>query len=113
MPTSAPVTTLETRSLFRGSSGTPPFVFPGGNVHEFRRRPETGERRGATDLLAARGVAPTVDISPREIVTRSPKSWHGMTAEIVQVTRRERIDVHFRAPVHLLVVVEQGIRVAG
>jgi len=29
------------------------------------------------------------------------------------VTRRERIDIRFRAPVHLLVVVEQAVRLAG
>ena len=36
-----------------------------------------------------------------------------MAAEIVQATRRERIDIRFRAPAHLLVVVEQGVRAAG
>jgi AraC family transcriptional regulator len=36
-----------------------------------------------------------------------------MTAEIIQTTRRERIDFRFRAPVHLLIVAEQGIRAAG
>jgi AraC family transcriptional regulator len=36
-----------------------------------------------------------------------------MAAEIVQMTRRERIDVRFRAPVHLLVIVEQSVRTAG
>jgi AraC family transcriptional regulator len=36
-----------------------------------------------------------------------------MSAEIVQTIRRERIDIRFRAPVHLLVIVEEGVRVAG
>ena len=36
-----------------------------------------------------------------------------MAAEIIQATRRERIDIRFRAPVHLLIVSEQGVRLAG
>jgi AraC family transcriptional regulator len=56
---------------------------------------------------------PAVDISPREIANRTARNWDGMAAETVQVTRRERIDIRFRAPVHLLVVVEQAVRQAG
>ena len=56
---------------------------------------------------------PTVDISPRDIVNRRATNCDGMAAEIVQATRRERIDIRFRAPVHLLVVVEQAARLAG
>ena len=36
-----------------------------------------------------------------------------MAAEVIQTTRYERTDVRFHAPVHLLVIVEEGIRVAG
>jgi AraC family transcriptional regulator len=36
-----------------------------------------------------------------------------MAAEIVQTSRPERIDIRFRAPVHLLVIVEEGVRAAG
>ena len=56
---------------------------------------------------------PTVDIAPREIAARRAKSGDGMAAEIVQTIRQERMDIRFRAPVHLLVVVEEGVRVAG
>ena len=40
-------------------------------------------------------------------------TWHGMAAEIVQTTRRERLKFRFRAPLHLLVVCEQGMRSDG
>ena len=56
---------------------------------------------------------PTVDIAPREIAARRARCGDGMAAEIVQTIRQERMDIRFRAPVHLLVVVEEGVRVAG
>jgi AraC family transcriptional regulator len=86
------------------------------NVHflHLRRREKTENRQGRqSDRTALIGIEPTVDISPREITSRRTKSWSGMAAEIVQATRRERIDVRFRAPVHLLVVAEQGNRLTG
>jgi AraC family transcriptional regulator len=58
-------------------------------------------------------VGPTVDISPAEIVERRSVAWDGVTAEIVQATRREKVECHFDAPVHLLAVCEQGIRSDG
>jgi AraC family transcriptional regulator len=36
-----------------------------------------------------------------------------MAAEIVRAVRQERIDIRFRAPVHMLVIVEEGARVSG
>jgi AraC family transcriptional regulator len=55
----------------------------------------------------------TVDIFPREVAARRAKSGNGITAEIVQTIRPERIDIRFHAPVHLLVIVEEGVRAAG
>jgi AraC family transcriptional regulator len=36
-----------------------------------------------------------------------------MAAEIIQATKRQRIDIRFHAPVHLLVVGQRGERIAG
>jgi AraC family transcriptional regulator len=55
----------------------------------------------------------TVDIAPREIATRRASRCDGMAAEIVQTIRHDRIDIRFHAPMHLLVIVEEGVRVAG
>jgi AraC family transcriptional regulator len=55
----------------------------------------------------------TIDIAPRESATRQGKRGDGLAAEIVQTIRPERIDIRFHAPVHLLVIVEEGVRVAG
>ena len=55
----------------------------------------------------------TVEIYPSDSVTRRTISWDGMTAEIVRLTSHERLEFRFRAPVHLLVVHEQGTRREG
>jgi AraC family transcriptional regulator len=47
------------------------------------------------------------------MAARRAKRSDGMAAEIVQTSRPERIDIRFRAPVHLLVIVEEGVRAAG
>jgi AraC family transcriptional regulator len=62
---------------------------------------------------AAIDIDRTIDIAPREIATRRAKRADGLGAEIVQTIRQERIDIRFRAPVSLLVIVEEGVRAAG
>jgi AraC family transcriptional regulator len=56
---------------------------------------------------------PVVEISPRQSVRRQIVSSPGMTAELVQETGSERIDYHFMAPTHLLVLFERGVRREG
>jgi AraC family transcriptional regulator len=56
---------------------------------------------------------PVVDISPSDAVQRRIVTCQGMSAEFVQVTSEARLAHHFRAPVHLLVVYEQGTRRSG
>jgi AraC family transcriptional regulator len=65
------------------------------------------------DRPAADAVNATVEISPPDIVRRRIVAWDGMTGEIVQATRREKIEYRFRAPLHLLAVCEQGMRNDG
>lgn len=55
----------------------------------------------------------SVQISPADIVKRRAAAWKGMRAEIVQVTRREKVEVGFRAESHLLVIYDQGARSEG
>ena len=62
----------------------------------------------ATDM-----VHPIVEISPPDSVKRRIATWPGMAAEIVQATRRDRIESRFCAPVHLLAVYERGMRREG
>ncbi len=55
----------------------------------------------------------TVEIFPPEIVRRRTVMMDGLTAEVVQATRRERMEFRFRAPVHLLAIYDQGSRSDG
>jgi AraC family transcriptional regulator len=54
-----------------------------------------------------------VEVHPADVVTRRAITWNGMAAEIVQATRRERMEFRFRGTRHLLVLCEQGVRSDG
>src|ERR1700761_4495009 len=56
---------------------------------------------------------PAVQVHPADAVTRRVVTTERMAAEIVQATRRERIEVRFRAPFHLLVIHDQASRSDG
>ena len=86
------------------------------------RRPRLSNRHYEPTGCAARArhnrsaadvINTTVEISPPDIVRRRIVTWDGMTAEIVQATRREKIECHFCAPFHLLAVCEEGARNDG
>ena len=68
---------------------------------------------GWSDWPAADTIETTVEISRPDIVKRRAVALQGMAAEIVQATRREKIECRLRAPFHLLVVYEQGARLDG
>jgi AraC family transcriptional regulator len=55
----------------------------------------------------------TVRISPSDAVTRRAVGCRGVTAEIVQAVRPDRIEYCFCASVHMLVLYEQGVRDDG
>jgi AraC family transcriptional regulator len=58
-------------------------------------------------------ITSLIEFSPAEIVRRHAVTWDGMAAETVHVTKHERIECRFRAPVHVLAVFEAGERSAG
>ena len=58
-------------------------------------------------------TSPTVDIRPYRAVTRRGMLGHGVAAEFVTATTHERVDYHFRSPLHLLAAYEQGVRRDG
>jgi AraC family transcriptional regulator len=68
---------------------------------------------GALDRLLDDEIDQGVEIYPTDIVKRHAVAWDGMAAEIVQATRREKIEFRFRGPLHLLVVCDQGMRSDG
>jgi AraC family transcriptional regulator len=73
-----------------------------------RRESNVREARSSTNAVTS-----TLEIAPGDAVKRRTVAWPGMTAEIVQATRREKIECRFRGPVHMLAVCEQGARSDG
>jgi AraC family transcriptional regulator len=81
---------------------------PGSDRHAYYRWARPSLLNAATDM-----AFPTVEISPSDVVRRRIVSWPGMVAEITQVTRNDRIESRFCAPVHLLAMYERGVRQDG
>jgi AraC family transcriptional regulator len=54
-----------------------------------------------------------VQVFPADVVKRRTVTWDGMAAEVVQATRREKLEFRFCAPLHLLAVCDQGMRSDG
>jgi AraC family transcriptional regulator len=63
--------------------------------------------------MTIRTADPLVQVSPSDAVTRRTASWPGMAVDIVQASRRGRLDYRFCAPVHMLAVYERGVRHDG
>ena len=63
--------------------------------------------------VAANAIHPVVEISPSEAVARLIVTGPGMAAESVRLTTRGKIQHHFRAPMHMLVMYEKGERRDG
>jgi AraC family transcriptional regulator len=73
--------------------------------------PNTTHEHG--HLLALDEPAHSVQILPSEPVRRRALRWSGMAAELVELTSHDRVEARFKAPVHLLIVHEQGMRREG
>jgi AraC family transcriptional regulator len=108
--------TNATSSFKTSPSLLPPAIFALSTERRAERRQvERADRIQAhpPHRVAANMVHPIVEISPPDSVERRTASWPGITAEIVQATRSDRIESRFCAPVHLLAVYERGLRDEG
>src|SRR5499427_4330522 len=72
----------------------------------FRLRPLSHFRTGDV-------IDQAVGIFPSDAVTRRTLAWDGMAIEVVQAIRHDKVDFCFRAPLHLLVAYEEGVRENG
>jgi AraC family transcriptional regulator len=52
-------------------------------------------------------------LRPGDVARRREASWRGLTAESVQFTATEGFEYEFRAPCHLLIAADRGIRIKG
>ena len=78
-----------------------------------RRAPHDASARTQGDRRTIDLADHIVEASPPDVLTRRTVISDGMAAEIVQLKSHGRFEFRFRAPVHLLVVHEQGARRDG
>ncbi|MET4023771.1 AraC family transcriptional regulator [Bradyrhizobium sp. S3.2.12] len=65
------------------------------------------------DHVVADAIHPVVEISPSQAVTRLTVTGHGMVVESVRSIGRSKVQHHYRAPMHMLVMYEKGERRDG
>src|SRR5438270_12229555 len=82
----------------------------GGEMHDEHTDPRLHRLH---DQRMANATNRAVEIYPSDIVKRRTVTWDGMAAEMVQATSCERIELRFRAPLHLLAVCDHGMRSDG
>jgi AraC family transcriptional regulator len=83
-------------------------------AYEWRDEPTNdGRRHPSYDRTKLRSPDAMVQISPSHAVARRALTWGGMAAETTKVTEPCKIEVRFRAPVHLLALFEEGTRSDG
>lgn len=74
------------------------------------------DRNGSRELnhrTAIHAGGRAVQVSAPDAVNRRTANGSAMAVEIVQVNRRGRIDYHYCAPLHMLVLHERGVRQEG
>jgi len=96
----APQTALRSRNRYPRSDED------GKQPRHFRPRP-------LSDLRTDEVLDYAVGIFPSDTVTRRRLASDGMAIEVVQAVGHEKVEFRFRAPVHLLVAYEEGVRENG
>ena len=76
-------------------------------------QPRRVRPRSLSDLHSRELVDHAVGIFPSDAVTRRSLAWDGMALEVVHAIGHEKVEFRFRAPVHLLVAYEGGVRENG
>src|SRR5262249_670244 len=69
--------------------------------------------RSPSDLRSGEVADHAVGIFPSDAVTRRRLAWDGMAIEVVHVIGHDKVEFRFRAPVHVLVAYEEGVRENG
>jgi AraC family transcriptional regulator len=76
-------------------------------------QPTNGRARPLPDPKIGPVNSPALEISPAGVVSRRASVWDGIKVEVVQFVTHDRIEFRFRAPCHLLLVYEEGVRDEG
>jgi AraC family transcriptional regulator len=69
-------------------------------------------RRLPDDIGDAAGSS-ALQITPANVVNRRFRAWDGIRVEILQSVTHDAVEFRFRAPCHLLLVYEEGVRDEG
>src|SRR6476660_10583091 len=88
-------------------------VLPIGGSAEVSGRTALGANKVGVRKAPLGAPHPLVAIMPGDSFRRRMVRSTGMTAAIVQETGTERIEYRFKAPVHLLILFERGVRREG
>lgn len=84
--------------------------------------PVKGARSGSSGLASAmahtarptvEALRPSVEIRPDSGVRRQATAWSGLAGEVIRIIARERFEVAFQAPFHLVVAYERAVRHEG
>jgi len=76
-------------------------------------QPANGRARPLPDPKVGRLNSPALEISPAGVVSRHASVWDGIRVEVVQFVTHDKVEFRFRAPCHLLLVYEEGVRDEG
>jgi AraC family transcriptional regulator len=79
----------------------------------FEDQATNGRIRRLRDAKISDGNGRTLEIAPAHVVTRHAVAWDGIRVEVVQSTTHDKVEFRFRAPCHLLLVYEEGVRDDG
>src|SRR6478736_9963206 len=88
-------------------------ILPIGGAAEVSGRATLATNQVGVSKVQLGAPHPLVAITPGDSFRRRMVRSTGVTAEIVQETGSERLEYRFKAPVHLLVVFERGVRREG
>jgi AraC family transcriptional regulator len=76
-------------------------------------QPANGRIRRLRDAKISDGNGRTLEITPANVVARRSVTWDGIRVEVVQSMTHDKVEFQFRAPCHLLLVYEDGVRDEG
>jgi AraC family transcriptional regulator len=72
-----------------------------------------GRSRSPADCQPRHASSYALDVVPAHVVDRRAVAWDGIRVEIIQSVTHDKVELRFRAPWHLLLVYEEGVREQG
>jgi hypothetical protein len=76
-------------------------------------QPSNGRARPLPESNIGHVNGHALAISPADVVSRRASAWDGIKVEVVQSVTHDKVEFRFRAPCHLLLVYEEGVRDEG